>query len=157
MAIYLMQHGQARPKEEDPERPLDEQGREDVQRVAARLVAAGAPVRRIVHSGKTRARQSAEEVARVLEAAGPPPAVETADDLGPTDDPGRWADRLTDAGRDGTLLVGHLPYMERLASRLVAGVEEHPVVRFRKGGVLCLGRDDEGGWTVRFFVTPVVA
>lgn len=30
MRIYLVQHGLAIPKEVDPERPLSEQGREDV-------------------------------------------------------------------------------------------------------------------------------
>ena len=44
MKLYLVQHGQAVSKEEDPERPLSEQGREDVRRVATRLGEAGVRV-----------------------------------------------------------------------------------------------------------------
>jgi phosphohistidine phosphatase len=32
MKLYLMQHGQAMAKEQDPERPLTQQGRQDVDR-----------------------------------------------------------------------------------------------------------------------------
>jgi len=34
MRIYLTQHGPAVPKDVDPDRPLNEQGREDVRRLA---------------------------------------------------------------------------------------------------------------------------
>ena len=37
MRIYLTQHGLAVPKDVDPDRPLNEQGREDVRRLAELL------------------------------------------------------------------------------------------------------------------------
>jgi phosphohistidine phosphatase len=159
MRIYLVQHGKATSKEEDPDRPLTLEGRSDVRRVAVRLAGAGVDVRRLVHSGKARARQTAEEIADVL-GGGASRAVETSGDLGPLDDPSPWADRIED-GEDGVMLVGHLPYMERLAARLVAGDRDTSVVTFRKGGVLCLGREEDedatAGWTVRWFLTPPLA
>jgi phosphohistidine phosphatase len=160
MRIYLMQHGAARSKEEDPDRPLTDQGRSDVRRVAERLAAPGP--HRLLHSGKTRARQTAEVLAGGLEdARGTRPPVEEAAALGPVDDPSPWAERLASAEADGTLLVGHLPFMEKLAARMLAEREAPPVVRFQKGGILCLERNDEGGdggaWAVRWFVTPELA
>lgn len=157
MRIYLVQHGKARSKEEDPDRPLTREGRSDVRRVARRLTGASVEVRRLVHSGKTRARETAEEIANAL-GDGVPPPVETSGHLGPTDDPSGWADRLGE-GEDGVMLVGHLPFMERMAARLVAGDPDASVVTFSKGGVLCLGRDEDGpgGWTVRWFLTPLLA
>lgn len=46
--------------------------------------------------------------------------------------------------------------MERIAASLVESDAEADVVTFSKGGVLCLGTDDDG-WTVPWFVTPGVA
>ncbi len=41
MQVYLVQHGLAKSKEEDPERPLTAAGREEVERVARAAAAAG--------------------------------------------------------------------------------------------------------------------
>lgn len=66
MFVYLGQHGEAEREEVDPARPLTEKGRNDVRKVA--LFTAGAHVRveRIFHSGKLRARQTAEILGGVL-------------------------------------------------------------------------------------------
>ncbi|MGD8931441.1 MAG: histidine phosphatase family protein, partial [Chromatiales bacterium] len=66
MKLYLMQHGQAMAKEQDPERPLTQQGRQDVDRLGQFLRQAGVRVVRVIHSGKLRARQSAETLAEVV-------------------------------------------------------------------------------------------
>ncbi len=60
MNIYLVQHGKPVPKEENPDKPLSNQGKEDVERVASFLMKAGIKVDDIFHSGKTRAMQTAE-------------------------------------------------------------------------------------------------
>jgi len=61
MRLYLVQHGKAKSKDEDPDRPLTDQGRNDIKKVAVFLAEnAGLKVTSIYHSGKTRARQTAE-------------------------------------------------------------------------------------------------
>ena len=60
MKIYLVQHGKPVPKEKDLDRPLSELGRRDVEKVASFLRKIGIEVQEIFHSGKTRARQTAE-------------------------------------------------------------------------------------------------
>ena len=163
MQLYLVQHGKAMSKDENPDRPLTEEGRAEVQLVAGRLAAAGDPIARIVHSGKTRARETAEEIAAVVGGPDAAPEVEQSDDLGPVDDPGPWAGRLEklshDVGDAGLILVGHLPYMEKMAGRLTCGDEERLPVRFTKGGILRLDHEGEGqgGWALRWYVTPSVA
>ena len=82
MWLYLVQHGQAKTEEEDPERPLTDRGAADVGRVAGVAAAAGIMTGRICHSGKTRARQTAEAWGQVLGAP-----VELAQALAPRDDP----------------------------------------------------------------------
>ena len=57
--LYLVQHGEAVPETENPERPLTSRGREDIRRLAAFLAQANVRPRRIVHSAKLRAVDSA--------------------------------------------------------------------------------------------------
>ena len=64
MELYLMQHGEARAKEEDPDRPLTDAGQATVERVAQRAAGLGLRVDAIYHSGILRARQTAEIVNR---------------------------------------------------------------------------------------------
>lgn len=60
MRLYLVQHGQAFPATEHPDRPLTDLGQREVETVAALLARGQSCLARIVHSGKTRARQTAE-------------------------------------------------------------------------------------------------
>lgn len=50
MRVYLVQHGDAVPKEVDPDRPLSDTGRQDIERLAKFLNAAKVRVSRIIHS-----------------------------------------------------------------------------------------------------------
>ena len=59
MKLYLMRHGEAEPKRVDPARPLTEQARRDMDRVADCAARMGLDVGQIRHSVKTRAEQTA--------------------------------------------------------------------------------------------------
>lgn len=151
MRLYLVQHGSARPKEEDPERPLTEGGAAEVVRVAAHLAARyPRSLVRIVHSGKTRARQTAELLAERFADA----TVEEAEGLAPMDDAEVWAEPLAEEETDGTVLVGHLPHLSRLAGLLLAGDADRAVVGFRNAGIVCLERDGDGAWSLRWVLVP---
>ena len=65
MNLYLMQHGLATSAEENPDRPLSDLGRSEIETVARWLRDTGVRVGAIKHSGKTRAQQSAELLARI--------------------------------------------------------------------------------------------
>jgi phosphohistidine phosphatase len=146
--LYLVQHGQAKAENEDPERPLTDQGVDDVARVGRHAVEQlGVRAARVVHSGKTRARQTAEIWGGLLDAD-----VEQGGPLAPNDDPRTWLERL-DVEADDVLLVGHLPFLARLAALLLTGVSDHPVVRFRQGGLVGLERTDQG-WVVSVVLPP---
>jgi phosphohistidine phosphatase len=148
MRLYLVQHGEAKTEEEDPERPLTDRGAEGVRRVATRATHLGAgSVGRILHSGKTRARQTAEIWAEVL---GVP--VDRAAGLAPLDDPNIWATRL-DTGNEDLMLVGHLPHLAHLAGQLLAGDPERTPVAFRPGGLVGMERGSNG-WSVWLILPP---
>lgn len=151
MTVYLIQHGRATSKEEDPDRPLTQEGRSEVSRMATHLGRTGGPApSRIIHSGKTRARQTAEILA---EDAGDGPVVEEVAGLAPMDDPAEWAERLE--ASDSVALVGHLPHLARLAGLLLTGDPDARPVRFRNGGVVALEPDEEGdGWVLTWALVP---
>ena len=150
MAIYLAQHGKSAPKEVDPERGLTEEGIAEVERVAARLAAGGVGVDVIRHSGKSRAAQTAAIFARAL---GPKKGVETRSGIDPMDDVEPIA-RTLPADRD-ELIVGHLPFMQRLVSALVTGDADAAVLAFQNGGVVCLERHEPARrWIIRWTVFP---
>jgi phosphohistidine phosphatase len=136
MAIYLVQHGKSLPKEADPEKGLTEEGRAEVQRIAEVAKAYQVQVRRIVHSGKKRAFQTADIFAGALN---PPEGIHAVDGIDPLDDVTRFAGRLDFASNQ--MLVGHLPFMERLISYLITGSIDTPVFKLQNGGILCLSKD----------------
>ena len=150
MKLYLVQHGDALSEDVDPARPLSERGRGDVERIAARLREAPIRVAAIEHSGKTRARQTAEILARAVGAA-----VTQRDGIAPNDPVDPIARALAEQSAD-CMIVGHLPFMGRLVARLCAAREDPPVVRFEPGAVACLERD-AGGWALLWLLTPLLA
>lgn len=151
MKLYLVQHGEAAPKSQNPKRPLTEQGRDDVARVAVFAQRAGIEVYQIRHSGKRRAEETAVILAQHLEPNG---GVIALPGLAPRDDVDLVAELLN---RETTplMFVGHRPFMDRLTGLLVADDRERTVVKFQRGCIVCLERDPESWtWSVRWVVTP---
>ncbi len=117
-----MRHGEALESVVDPARPLSESGRAAVERVAAEAGRRGVHVSRICHSGILRAEQTAEALAQQVGTGEP---VEGRAGLEPEDsvDPiAHWLLELAhDSANESIALVGHLPFLERLAASLLAG------------------------------------
>ena len=149
MALFLVQHGKSLPKDVDPEKGLSDEGAEEVERVARAAGKYGIAPSTILHSGKKRARQTAEIMARALN---PPKGVQEMEGLAPLDD----VTKVKLKTEDHVMLVGHLPFMERLTTYLTAGSDERPaVVRFQNGGIVCLDRDPEArSWFVKWMLVP---
>jgi len=143
--IYLVQHGKAFDERVDPERSLTPEGVEESRRMATYLAKVGVKVSVVYHSGKKRAKQTAEIFAEALGAR-----AEEKDGLNPNDDPAIWAERLSTL--DDVMIVGHLPHLSRLASLLVVGNPEVPVVEFRYSGVVALTRTPK--WVIKWLLTP---
>ena len=152
MSIYLVRHGEARPDPDDAVRPLSERGRAEVERVARLVALARPPVAEIRHSGLLRARQTAEILAAALAPAG---GVRAHEGFAPGDEPGIAA-AACEAATEPVMLVGHMPHLGRLASRLLIGEAGREVIRFETATVACLART-ERGWVVEWVVGPRLA
>jgi phosphohistidine phosphatase len=152
MKVYVVQHGEAEPKSVDPARPLTERGRGDVQQVAAFAARLGLKVAQIRHSGQARAEQTA---AVLGEALAPPGGVVAVSGLAPNDDVRPLAKELAGESQS-VMLVGHLPFLARLAGLLLTGDTDRSVVRFLNAGLVCLAREADR-WQVAWILTPEMA
>jgi phosphohistidine phosphatase len=150
MALYLVQHGKSLPADVDPDQGLSADGVAETERVARMAKDAGLSVKGILHSGKLRARRTAELLAASL---APPDGANPAQGLSPLDDVAPW---MTCLNPDSDLmLVGHLPFLERLAALLVSGSIERPVIKFQNSGIVCLDRESSGiHWVIRWALVP---
>ena len=138
MRVYLIHHGVAVGSEEDARRPLSAVGLAGAARVAARSAALGAKPDVVWHSGKLRAKQTAQEFWRACNALA---EFSASRDLQPDDSPQWMRDRLRGETRD-IAIAGHFPHLPRLLALLVTGGEGG--VEFPMNGVVALVTDDEG-------------
>lgn len=115
--ILLVHHADALSPAVDPMRPLSSVGLAGAARVAEGAAARGARPDVIWHSGKLRARQTAEAVWR---ACNPFAALTAERGLQPDDPPAWMHDRLTGESRT-IALVGHMPHLPRLLALLTTG------------------------------------
>lgn len=150
MILVLVQHGEAKREEEDPARPLTDRGVRETGVTADGLRALGVRPSLVVHSGKLRARQTAEILAEKLGAE----VVREVGWLAPLDDPVRARGELLKLEEDEVLVVGHLPHLSRLASLLLVKDPAREVVRFRYSSALGLESQDRESWRIIFFLPP---
>jgi phosphohistidine phosphatase len=150
MKLYLIQHGDAVPKDIDPDRPLSDKGRQDVGNAALFLKTSQYPVKKILHSGKTRALQTAQIFSDILT---PDHTVERIDGIAPNDPVENFAQRLPYFS-DLTMVVGHLPFMGKLTSLLLTGNEDTEIVTFQPGSVVCLERNSNTHWSLNWMIRP---
>ena len=148
--LYLVQHGEAVPESEDPNRPLTARGRDDIARLAAFLAEAKVCPASIVHSGKLRAADSAAMLASAIGGRA------TAQEKGllPGDSPVPLSEAVATWQAD-TLVVGHQPFLGRLASRLLLGKEQPTIVEFTPATMACLARRPAtGAWYLAWVLPP---
>ncbi len=114
MFVYLAHHGDSVHPGIDPQRPLSRLGRGQVDTLSSWAAARAVRPDVVWHSGKLRARQTAEAYWR---ACNPLAEFSAARWMQP-DDPLRLADQLQHETRD-VMLVGHMPHLDRLLGRLL--------------------------------------
>ena len=153
MKLYLVQHGDAVDKEIDPERPLNEVGRRKVEAVAAFAQRAGVWAPAVWHSGKARAAQTAEILAKRI-AQGV--RIEMHPGLNPNDAVEPICRILKDREPD-LVIAGHLPHLSKLAARLLLGKEAPEPIAFQRGGIVALERGEESVWKLIWALPPAFA
>jgi phosphohistidine phosphatase len=150
MKLYLARHGEAIPEEIDPDCPLSVRGSEAIKKLANFLGEKNIQAVRVAHSGKTRAKQTAQILGKSM---APGVAIEAIKGLKPMD-PVRPIVKMASEFEKDTLLVGHLPFMENLLSLLVSGDERNHIAQFTTGTIACLDRDEQGSFSMEWVINP---
>jgi phosphohistidine phosphatase len=152
MALYLVQHGKSLPKDQDPDQGLSGEGIAETERIAKLAEDAGFSVSQIKHSVKTRARQTAEIFA---EALNPKQGIREVSGIKPLDDVAEYVASIDPL--EDIMIVGHLPFMERITSFLITGSTDKPVFKFQNSGIVCLDKDpDAQTWVIRWALMPKI-
>ena len=152
MALYLVQHGKSLPKDQDPDQGLSEEGIAETRRMANLAKDHGVVVSQIRHSLKTRARQTAEIFAKALN---PLKGLQEVSGIQPLDDVAEYAPHIDPD--QSIMLVGHLPFMERMTSYLITGSVDRPVFKFQNSGIVCLDKDVAGpSWLILGSLMPKI-
>jgi phosphohistidine phosphatase len=150
MPLYLVQHGKSLPKDKDPKKGLSQEGIAETERIAQVAKGYAIGVSKITHSGKTRARQTAEIFEAALKPSG---EIHESSGLNPLDDVTVFA--ATIDSKEDIMLVGHLPFMERLTAFLITGSFEKPVFKFQNSGIACLDIDPATeSWVIKWTLMP---
>lgn len=152
MELYLVRHGEAEANvpESSGGAPLTDNGLAQVRRSAGFAARLGVRVAEIRHSDRLRAIQTAQEFERAL---GCPrrqlPGLGPDDDINPL--------RREAAGlQQNVMVVGHLPYLNRIAGALLAQDESMPVVVFHPASLIRLDRRDDARWSLQLVMPPGV-
>ncbi len=133
MKVYLMRHGIALDVADggDAARPLSPEGRRKTADVARGLERLGVKAAVCVSSPLSRARETAEIVARALKAE-----TDVCEALAPGGDVNEFLEWLDEHDAGDVLAVGHMPDLGRALAVLVGGGDLR--VQFKKSGVACI-------------------
>ena len=151
MKLYCVRHGEAEESDINPERPLTEKGRMDVESVARFMGESGLHIDYLLHSPKKRAVETALIFAKYLKAEQVTECVSILDeqhDVSPLVD-------MIPAWSQDTMLVGHLPFMYQLISTLVLGKPDYyPIVNYPPGTIICLDHYKDERWIISWLLSP---
>lgn len=150
MKLYLVQHAKAASKEADPQRSLTEEGLRDIRKVAEFIKPLNLSVDYLWHSGKNRAQQTAEVLAKVIEVG---KEMAAHDGLAPNDDVSTLRDEIISYQKD-IMIVGHLPFLPELASLLLTNSQSSNPLVFKNGGIVCLDYSDDNQCRLDWMIIP---
>jgi len=158
MKIYLVQHGISAAENDGGEKVLTEKGRKETDLIASVARGYNVNVKEILHSGKARAEQTAEIYRNVLGVAHP---LKDVAGIKPLDDVEKFSMKI--ANYKDCLIVGHLPFLERLISFLTTDKSDMKVYQFQNSGMVCIeakedGTGVEGGlnWYILWTLNPQI-
>ncbi|MBN1799438.1 MAG: phosphohistidine phosphatase SixA [Spirochaetales bacterium] len=149
MKLYLIQHAQAKPKQEDSNRGLTDEGKKTIQKTARFFGSINPEIAEIRYSTKLRSKQTAELLAGALNKTG---LLKVYEGMTPKDPVEPLVHELHTAAHS-LVIVGHLPFLSKLASELLC--QDHTIqpVAFYNAGIVCLLKNNDH-WQVDWSVPP---
>lgn len=149
MKIYLARHGDYSMNSAQLD-VLTDKGTKDTICIANFLNECHLHVADIFHSGKFRAQQTAELFTQGFICNKP---IQIKNGLNPHDDVKVFSNEIENWQED-VLIIGHLPFMSRLAGKLLTGNENKEIIDFQTTTIACLEMADHMGWMIKWVLTP---
>ncbi|MBN1494165.1 phosphohistidine phosphatase SixA [Candidatus Peregrinibacteria bacterium] len=144
MKLFLVRHGEYIPESVNPDKPLSDKGKSDIKQIGQQLKNNGYVVEEIFHSGKLRAKQTAEILAEYVLKTD---KISQQEGLNPNDEVKPWAEKIASINHD-LMIVGHLPFMQSLSGLLLEGDEIKLPIRFYEGTAAVLEKTSKKGWRI---------
>jgi phosphohistidine phosphatase len=145
MNLYLVQHGQALAEYDDPLRALNDEGRKNAEKIAQFLRSNNIEVEEIWHSRKLRAMQTGQIIYQYI----PCRKIVERDDLNPQDPVDKFPGEILEFEKD-LIIVGHLPFLQKLASLILTGSSNFNLISFQYSAIACLQYQEN--WKIAWFV-----
>lgn len=150
MKLYLVRHGDSLPGDVDDTRPLSPQGQADIQNIAHFLAPLNLQIAYLFQSHKYRAQETAKILSASIHIT---KIIETHPELAPHADINLIIEEFLSHDED-TLLVGHMPFMGKLAGKLLAGDENKDILLFEPGCMVCLEKVGQSEWMLCWMLNP---
>ena len=148
MKVYLVQHAHAKSKDEDAQRGLSDTGRETITKLSEYAKKLKISVSEIRHSDKLRAKETAKILANRL---GLSDKTKESIGLAPNDDVKPLRDELLERTED-IMIVGHLPFLGKLASLILCGSKEKDIISFKMNSIVCLNKDESNKFSIEWML-----
>ena len=150
MKLYLVRHGEVSTREVFPNSPLSKKGKADVFKMGKFLKDADVKIDVLWHSKKVRAVQTAQILAKIIEID--QEKVVEKEELSPNAPANNMLKQIIKENRN-LMIVGHLPFLQKLSSLLLVNSEYEELIKFPLGGVVCLKREGDK-WHLLWEVIP---
>ncbi len=151
MKLYIARHGDSLPKEINTESPLSKKGEQEINNLAHFLRHLKPSIQGIFHSGKRRAQQTAEILAKAFDNQG---EIKARTGMDPLDSIFPLLDDLKTEPQT-VLLVGHLPFMETLISMMCTGSLDHKILSLSAGTLVCMDKSESDTfWSIQWMINP---
>lgn len=148
MKIYLVQHGLCFSETEDPLKHLTMEGKMETRHIGEFLRQKEVSVGSIWHSGKPRTLQTAKILSSYVNYM----RMEAHKYMGPNDTTDAILDSISMMQED-IMLVGHMPFLRKLASHLLGGDENHDYCHITNSAVTMLEKHGNI-WQIELMLSP---
>jgi len=152
MRLYLVRHGEAVVSDNGGDVALSEWGKFEVEKSGTKIADRIDNLDIIFHSNKLRAHQTAKIIQTKLKFDATVPMNEM-EGLKPNDSAeeiAEWAGQV----QNDIMLVGHLPFMNKLAGILLKESEKNYSLSFGTASVASFERGKSGDWMLLWFFNP---
>ena len=152
MRLYLVRHGEAVVSDNGGDVALSEWGKFEVEKSGTEIADRIDNLDIIFHSNKLRAHQTAKIIQTKLKFDATVPMNEM-EGLKPNDSAeeiAEWAGQV----QNDIMLVGHLPFINKLAGILLKESEKNYSLSFGTASVASFERGKSGDWMLLWFFNP---